>query len=333
MVFKRIKSYLKIIIKSFLIYLYDMDVSKKYIARILFKERVLEDNGSAFESFFSKIMRLSNKNFKQVKPQGQIGDKKNDGFDQCSGIYYQVYAPECIKKQNAQAVAKLKTDFNGLIKYWNSISPIKEFYFVINDKYCGVYPTIYDNISTISKEQPKIKVGLFLTKDLEDICMNLDDETMTEVFGIIPDATGSDIDYEIMRDVVQYLVNIKTTPSKELIPENPDFNKKIVFNKLSNITAGYLKCNRANEYAIKDYFQLNSNYAKEELRNIFSGLYKDAVQKLPESDDKPDCIFWYIYDKSYSEHTIAVNAVILTLMSYYFEYCDIFKIPDNDFTV
>lgn len=65
-----------------------------YIARLLFQLEIYKRNGQDFENLFSKVMRLSNNEFIQVKPQGQFGDRKNDGFIKSSGTYYQVYAPE-----------------------------------------------------------------------------------------------------------------------------------------------------------------------------------------------------------------------------------------------
>lgn len=71
-----------------------MDENEKYIARLIFQNRIYESNGQKYEDIFSKVMTYSNPNFNSVKPQGQFGDRKNDGFDRTTGVYYQVYAPE-----------------------------------------------------------------------------------------------------------------------------------------------------------------------------------------------------------------------------------------------
>ena len=71
-----------------------MTQEEKQIAIYIFRNRVLEANGNSFEELFTLVMQSANPNFIQVKPQGQLGDKKNDGFDPNTGIFYQVYAPE-----------------------------------------------------------------------------------------------------------------------------------------------------------------------------------------------------------------------------------------------
>ena len=114
-----------------------------HLARVLFKLRVHESDGQAYQDLFVKVMQHANPNFRPVKPHGKEGDQKNDGFDKTNGIYYQVYAPEDLKPNVQTAVSKLSGAFQGLLDYWNyQVSPIKAYYFVLNDKYKGAYPEI-----------------------------------------------------------------------------------------------------------------------------------------------------------------------------------------------
>ena len=71
-----------------------MNRDKRHIARIMFQNKVLAARGQAYEDLFIKIMMSSDPDFRGVKPQGQLGDRKNDGFNKKTGEYYQVYAPE-----------------------------------------------------------------------------------------------------------------------------------------------------------------------------------------------------------------------------------------------
>lgn len=104
------------------------------MAHLIFRNKISESDGSAFEALFTRIMTCANPSFQQVKPQGRIGDKKNDGFDSLSGTYYQVYAPENLEIKEQNAINKLNEDFNGLYAYWKSICPIRKFIYVVNDK-------------------------------------------------------------------------------------------------------------------------------------------------------------------------------------------------------
>jgi hypothetical protein len=304
-----------------------MDKNTRYIARLIFQNRIYSCDGTVFENFFTLVMQRHNSNFRQVKPQGQYGDRKNDGFDNTTGTYYQVYAPEDIRIREKETVNKLVTDFGGLYSYWQSITPIKNFFYVVNDKYKGVYPTLYEGLQKIRIQYPDILVKPFLSKDLEDLFLTLSENDIIDIIGIIPLPDNINVEYGIMSDVINYLLKVPINPQQEVIPLNPDFGRKISFNSLSERVASYLKSHRINEYAINDFFELNSNFTKNELRNVFNGLYNEALNVVPDTEEKSDKVFFYIYDKSYSKHSVAIDAVIFTLMAYYFEYCDIFEAP------
>ena len=304
-----------------------MNRSTRYIARIIFQNCIYSCDGGAFESLFTQVMQCYNPNFRQVKPQGQYGDRKNDGFDSTTGTYYQVYAPENIKIKEKETIDKLVTDFTGLYSYWQTITPINFFYYVVNDKYKGAYPSLYAELQKIRDQYVDVTVNPFLSKDLEDIFLGLNENNITDIIGIIPSPDDIIVEYGVMKDVVNYLLKMVTNPQQEIIPINPDFDKKLSFNSLSKNVAVYLQSHRINEFAINDFFELNSNFAKNELRNVFNGLYNEALNIIPDSEDKNDKIFFYIYEKSYPKHSVAINAAIFTLMAYYFEYCDIFEVP------
>ncbi|KAI4451747.1 hypothetical protein C823_006307 [Eubacterium plexicaudatum ASF492] len=117
-----------------------MSKAEQYIAKIIFRNRILAYKGQQFEDFFVSVMTKFNPNFQPVKAYGNIGDQKNDGFDRTTGTYYQVFAPEDITKDKTinDGVKKLKNDFEGLYEHWDNICPIKYYFFVTNDKYNGI---------------------------------------------------------------------------------------------------------------------------------------------------------------------------------------------------
>ena len=153
-----------------------------------------------------------------VKPQGQYGDRKNDGFDKTMGTYYQVYAPENITIKQKETIEKLVADFAGLYSYWQAIVPINLFYFVVNDKYKGVYPSLYEELSKIEKTYTPIKANPLLAKNLEDIFLSLDETAIEDVLGTIPAQYNGDVEFGVMKDVVDFLLiryNIKLTDKTE----------------------------------------------------------------------------------------------------------------------
>ena len=55
-----------------------------------------------------------------------------------------------------------KSDFSGLVKKWNQ--PIKEFYFIVNDKYKGVNIISFEQWKEMQKHDPLQKDKKFITE-------------------------------------------------------------------------------------------------------------------------------------------------------------------------
>jgi hypothetical protein len=265
-----------------------MTRDQKQIARTKFQNKLLSSNKQAFEDLFTKVMQLYDKNFQPVKPHGREGDKKCDGVNKVTGQFYQVYAPEDLKGKDKITSVKLGKTIEGLFSYWPSISTINEFYFVLNDNYNGVPPAIHQQLSEIATKY-QIKADTILCKDLEDIFLQLHEDDIIEILGgSLPSAANiTNIDISSLGEVIDHLLNSEIKPKEERFPNDPNFDKKIKFNKLSE------------EYA-------------EQLRVAYLQTY---------------IIFEKIWEETSPRNTMPFRNAALVLMSHYFESCDIFEEP------
>ena len=207
-----------------------MNIQEKFIAQMLFKLKIMQKEGYEFQNFFTSIMNKYDKEFSTIKTQGNLGDRKNDGYIPSKGIYYQVYAPEKIDAK--EAIDKIETDLAGLIEYWDSICKVKEYYFVINDKYKGVYPTINAKILEV-RNKYNITAKLLLASQLEDIFFKLKDEEIAEVLGSIITVPMQDLSFTSLNDVVEEIMGLPYTSSEALISP-AEMEEKISFNNLNN---------------------------------------------------------------------------------------------------
>lgn len=308
-----------------------MKKEDKYIARELFKAKVLQLEGQAFEDFFVLIMKRVNPQFQSVRAYGNIGDQKNDGFDSTTGTYYQVFAPDNIaKKQTIQeAVKKLENDFSKLYEYWNNYSEIKKFYFVINDKYKGVPPLIIKKVGELNKNPlyEKIEINTFKLDDLQRVFEKLDEDSMLEVIGYISEVSLGMVEYSALNEVVEYLLNTDLPEDYNEKLVVPDFDEKIQFNNLSETARIRLVEGSYQEGTLEKYFNANPGI-REILQKKFHALYIDACKKISASaENYSDYRFYHILNEAAPKKTISINACVLVLMSYYFSSCDIFEEP------
>jgi len=288
------------------------------LARIFFENKIRRSDGNAFEDLFTQIMNYAEPEFEQIDPWGNIGDRKNDGFIRSKGIFYQVFAPKDIKKSYPDAISKLKTDFTGLLKHW---SPINEFYFVINDKYDGVHADANQTIADIVKSYSLIKGKILTAKDLERIVFQLPDDQIIKIVSYLPNLDQiSNLDFSVLTQVVGFIMKLPVKKGLGIV-KFPDWDKKIVFNNISQETKQYLDTASFNLGALNE-FLANESFLAEELQKKLIGLYEEL-----KSSYNGDSLFWEIINKCTPKNEQAFLTPVLTIMAKYFESCDIFEEP------
>jgi hypothetical protein len=296
---------------------------EKYILRIIFKNKIHNADGQKFEDTFTEIMRYVDPEFQQIKPHGKAGDKKNDGYIKSKGIYFQVYGPEDIKKTITYAKKKLNDDLSGLIKEWKSIN---EFYFIINDKYKGIPPELeIETNNQITKN--KLKGGVKGAAYLEYLLFSLTDDQILTIVGSIPDPSKIKLlNYSILNEVIEYMMTIslvETVSSDILVP---DWDKKIAFNDLSSAVARLLN-NGSMQIAILDEYLMNQGvFFADTLRNKINTIYISEKKHFTG-----DQLFWQVVNTASPKEEQTYQSAVIVIMAKYFEACDIFERPPEDF--
>ncbi|WP_342304384.1 ABC-three component system protein [Methanolobus sp. ZRKC5] len=297
-----------------------MDINEKTIARHLFQNKILKADGQAFEDLFSAIMNYAEPDFQQIKPWGNIGDRKNDGYIKSKGIFFQVFAPEDIEKSYTSLVSKLKTDFAGLKTHW---SPINEFYFVVNDKNKGVNPDSEKLIQEIKTSHKLKKAGFWTARKLENILFELEDDQILVITGFFPDpASIKYLDYSILAEVISHIMKLPLPKDDEPEIRYPDWDDKIEFNNLSEHVATYLNNGCIQLSSLNKYLKNNSDFLVDSLRDKMNEIY---IQE--KKDNSGDELFWAIINCASPRPEQIYQISVIVIMAKYFETCDIFEEP------
>lgn len=303
-------------------------------ARLIFNVQTLKADGKAYEDIFTSVQILLDNTFRKIKPYGNVGDKKNDGFLPKTGNYFQVYAPENPENSRTikNAISKLVNDFTGLYKAWNDTIPIQKFHFVINDKQRGCPPDLELKIGELRNLYPSIEFATYTLDNLIDDFCKLSQENMEKIVGVIPKfgeyETASIPEFKKIID--HLLIQTKedqTNEDESLI--KLEFEEKILFNKLTSDIAEMLRMAEIQSYILNDYFSNNEDkYLKTKLRNILSQMYiSEKVQFEQINELNSSLIFFKLLDYiTQNKSTESLNASLI-LMAFYFDACDIFEIP------
>ncbi len=315
-----------------------MNNEERVIARLLFQLKVLQATGTAFEDIFTKVMSYAEPGFCQIKPQGRAGDRKNDGYIKDKGVFFQVYAPEDpVSVGNVtKAIRKAHDDFKGLAAYWGNFCPVREYFFVYNDKYRGSFPEIEKTLAQMKSAYGLDQCGTVLAKHLEDKVFRLGEDEMMSVVGFIPSLEPIDLlDYGMLTEVVQHvLTHFKPIGDEDLFA--PDFDEKVEYNMLSVQVKAILDLAFHQVGEVDGYFDHNSEYMRQAVRDRIKNMYMRAVERhktygLPQ---KNDLVFWSLVRdlQPRADHQVAsvskrIQDAVFVLIAYYFHSCDIFENP------
>ncbi|MDO9204068.1 ABC-three component system protein [Methylotenera sp.] len=304
----------------------------------MFKLKVYESNGFAYEHLFGQVMQYSRPSFIKIEPYGNQGDRGNDGYEKAEGRYFQVFAPKDVNKSIQAAVKKVAEDFEDkLIPYWGELCEVREYVFVLNDKYHGSNFPIENTLATLKEKHNLAEASLYTSSHLEDEFLKLASDQIMMIVGGLPDENSSEgLDYSVVAEVMKHIQDSPVTNSNFGKLVVPDIDEKITFNGLT--TSGHwLKAKQLETWQIDDYFSKNSNFAKQDLRNHLSQLYAECLVNYPEIEgeknkDLGDIRFTAILEKiapktDVPQHDRLRRDVGLVIMAKYFETCDIFEEP------
>ncbi|NQE53229.1 hypothetical protein C5S29_06515 [ANME-1 cluster archaeon GoMg3.2] len=297
-----------------------MNVQEKTLARQLFQNKILKADGQIFEDIFSAVMNYAETDFQQIKPWGNIGDRKNDGYIKTKGIFYQVYAPEDIRKTYTNVVSKLKEDFDGLKAQW---SHVNEFYFVVNDKYKGVNADCEKIIQEIKISYNLNNAGFLTAKHLENILFELENDQIYSITGFIPDpANIKQLDFSILNEVIGYIMQLPLNKDDNSKLVLPDWNEKMKLNVLSESVSQLLSNGCFQLHSLDEYLKDSSDFLADSLRDKMNEVY--LQEKENKSGDK---LFWAIVNSASPKAEQMYQTSVIVIMSKYFETCDIFEEP------
>jgi len=296
-----------------------MNNQEKALARKLFKLKIHEANGQAFEDIFTAIMNYVESDFQSIKPWGNIGDRKSDGYIKSTGVFFQVFAPEDITASYPNVIKKINVDFRGILSHW---SPVNEFYFVVNDKYKGVNADCEQVIQSIKQDNGLLAAGFKTAADLENLLFSLDEDQIFTIVGFLPDPATIQLDYSVLSEILCHLMSLSLPKTQDSRIIYPDWDEKITFNNLDSLEARYLNDGFLQIGSLDEYLDNQSNFFADEVKDKIREIYTECCKIYSGSE-----LFWGMVNKISIKPEISFQTASIVLISKYFETCDVFEEP------
>jgi len=304
-----------------------------HYAMVMFKLRVHECDGQAYEDLFVSVIGKRYPRFKPVKPHGNTGDRKNDGYIADTGSYFQVYAPENASRNIVHAIEKAKVDFEGLKAYWEKIAPLKEFRFVLNDKFNGPYPEVEKALSEIGKANDLKVCECMLAKHLMEEFLLLDEQGIMQVVGLLPAPESlRNLDFSVFAEVIRHVIANPISLNAIAVLRVPDFDEKLQFNAISSAVGALITRASFQAGAVLTFFQRNATVSKKAIRDKLADIYlhqRDTVAKTAlNGSQQGDSIFFGMLKEIVPSESVAAQDAAIVLMAHFFESCDIYDDPN-----
>ena len=294
-----------------------MDELQRHLFQLNFRIAFLESRGQAFEDLFSRIMgHAFTGDFQAVRPYGNKGDLKCDGYRVSDKTVFQCYAPKATKLDKLQA--KVDEDFNGAVAHWGT--RMQNWSFVHNDD-DGLPADAIQQIADLGTANPQVNLGQMGYPELFEITMSLTPLQLEDLFGPAPtQRTLALLDFEALRPVVMLIQRVDPDDNPPLAAPSAS---KLKANDLSDDAAELLRQGRRRERLVEDFFNQfpDPNFGEE----IAQG-FRERYQELKDQDLPADSIFMELQRFAGGmTGTPQHQAAVLAVMSYFFERCDIFE--------
>lgn len=302
--------------------------------RKLFKIKLYEASGNAFQRLFSALMQYSQPGFQAVAPWGNWGDGGNDGWCQHENRYFQVYGPEATTDLNpVQAAAKSVADFDKLKGKWKSI---ERYHFVCNDRFCGMPAPIGSMLQELAEKESLIEATPISAADLENRFMALNESEKMEIVGGIPTEYPDFIDPTAVSELLTHLADHPTPSFMLLNVTSPDFNDKIVLNGITSPVSDQL---RYLSYQIDDvncFLKARDIGLAQQIATEIRVLYQKSIDVIPDSADAPNERYVWLVEclipqaiRQHPHSLVAYRMAAQVIIAKYFETCDAYEHPNS----
>lgn len=277
----------------------------------------LENKGAAFERLFSKIMTHAySKDFQTVRPYGNQGDLKCDGFLKNKGTVYQCYAPDSIIL--AVLLKKIDEDFNGAVAHWGD--KMKCWCFVHNDDR-GLPAEAVQKLNDLHSHTPSVVVEQMSYAEIFAIAIKLPQVYLEDLFGVVPTSRTFDkLNFAALKPVI---LGIQREEPGNGVPVRPPSSTKLQANDLSEDTAILLTAGRRRERLVEQFFE---KWPEPEFGEEIAEGFRKRYHELRSVNLTADEIFSCLQDFAGGmDGPPTHQSSVLAVLCYFFERCDIFE--------
>lgn len=302
----------------------DDERTKRAWYRIALERDLLKKKGNAFQDYFADIMEKKYPgDFVRVRPWGNAGDRKNDGYIRSLKTLFQVYAPN--EMSATEAITKIEEDFFGAMPHWKSYF---DKWIFVHNSHQGLSPQVTEKLLSLRIQCPDIDITSWGCEELCRLALSLPEEDLiTLLGGIIPLKSSEilDVRYEDIKLVLLNIARVTQVPDPDVRPVPAE---KLEYSGLSESAALLLKLGMFKSDRVRKLF---SDWPDPNFGNEVVQTFKHEYQALRRTQMAPDGIFQELlaFTGGLGNEATPRRGAVLAVLAYLFEECEIFERPEE----
>ena len=298
-----------------------MDPASRAFYLLKVENALLRLRGNAFQDWFAQVMelRFPGGDFVRVRPWGNVGDRKNDGYIKSQRTLCQVYAPDDFNL--ATTLAKIDEDFGEAKPYWEAHFDTWVF---VHNAPNGIAGDVLKHLLETEVNNQPIKIGQWGAAALRDFVFELPDANVATLFGAAP--TRRDFENLGLADLRPVLLRLAAQDPVADVDVRPVPPRKIEANALSANVSLLLKSGMPRADLVQHFFD---SYHDAALGDQIASAFKARYAQLRATGSGSDTVFWGLIDFAggLDNHGAGHAAAVLAVIAYLFEQCEIFERP------
>jgi hypothetical protein len=285
-----------------------------------FRLRYVESTGDVFQGFFSTIMEMRYPgDFVRVRPWGNLGDHKNDGYLPSRRQLFQCYAPG--EMDIAKCKAKINDDFTKALPFWKDY--FDQWFFVHNDS-TGLAADVLKLLLDLSAAHKPVSAAQWGYAELRQEFKQLSENDVATLLGPAPGR--KDVVDLRLEDVKTLLDHIALQPEPLAVDVRLVPADKLEYNQLSQAVGVLLKAGMTRSEVVKKYLR---GIVDQTRYDRTAAAFRLRYQELRAQGRAPDDIFLGLQKFVAGESFVSPShqAATLAILAFFFEACEIFERP------
>ena len=289
----------------------------------IFRFRWFTYTGVAFQDLFADLMESARPgDFQKVIPYGPRGDLKCDGYWRSRKCVFQCYGPSSMKEY--KVIAKIREDLTGAVTHWDA--KIQNWIFVHNSMK-GLTANVVQVLEELRDGFPQIEIEEWAWPRAREQFNILSDDAIVDLFGYPPkDHSVSRLSFDELRPVVE---NIEKGIAEPIIAlDDPPSLAKLEKNSLDQASKEFLQLGRLRVRLVENYFDQHHDPV---LGDRIATAMQKQYRMLVDLGLHPDEVLVQLQQFAGwgAGHSSSHDVAVLTVLSYFFDRCDIFEDPND----